>query len=385
MKSPLFVSALLLAIFSISSSVGAVPCGDGTGGATLTTEADLLNPEVVKAISESWNLGQEGVFAGQPDKSGSADRSVQIVYREFTCDPRSSRDAAIVISSGRTEGMVKYQELIYDLNQNGYSVYIHDHRGQGFSSRLYKSDLQLGHVASFDNYVADLNTFVATVVKPKNHKRLYLLAHSMGGCIGSLYIEQHKQDFKAAVLSSPMHEPNAGGFLTRFTCRSKELFVDGDKRYEYAGKKTSYDEAKRQGKHVFDGNELTHSKTRYNRMRDAYEAAEKTRDSAGNLRKVKIGGPSKGWLRQACKGAETARKDAGKIEIPVLVLQAGKDTAVRPGGQDEFCKNLRKGGKAQCMGDKPQPIEGAWHELFIESDKYRKPALSMILNFLAQH
>jgi lysophospholipase len=54
----------------------------------------------------------------------------------------------IVISSGRVECAAKYAELIYDLHQNGHSVFIHDHRGQGLSTRL-KENPQLGYINDF--------------------------------------------------------------------------------------------------------------------------------------------------------------------------------------------------------------------------------------------
>src|SRR3954451_20076293 len=60
-----------------------------------------------------------------------------IRYRVFAPEtPPAVDKGAIVISSGRTEGMVIYQELIYDLQKQGYRVYILDHRGQGFSDHF---------------------------------------------------------------------------------------------------------------------------------------------------------------------------------------------------------------------------------------------------------
>jgi len=43
---------------------------------------------------------------------------------------------AVVISNGRVESYLKYQELIFDLYQQGYSVFALDHRGQGLSDRI---------------------------------------------------------------------------------------------------------------------------------------------------------------------------------------------------------------------------------------------------------
>ena len=91
-----------------------------------------------------------------------------------------------------------------------YSVYILDHRGQGFSGRMVE-DTQIGHVEKFNDYVTDLNTFVLDVAKPANAgQNLFLVAHSMGGCIGSLYIETYTDDIDATILCSPMHQPSTG-------------------------------------------------------------------------------------------------------------------------------------------------------------------------------
>src|SRR5262249_5450299 len=144
---------------------------------------------------------------------------LQIAYRTFVIEDRQYEKGAIVMSSGRTEGLIKYQELIYDLGRQGYSIYIHDHRGQGFSDRVRGlTSSQIGHVESFGQYVADLKQVVDAVVIPGQHKRRFLLAHSMGGAIASLYLEQYANDFAAAVLSSPMHEPSAGWVTLPVAC-----------------------------------------------------------------------------------------------------------------------------------------------------------------------
>ncbi len=65
---------------------------------------------------------------------------------------------AILVVNGRLESYIKYQELAYELFQQGYSVYLYDHRGQGFSGRML-SDPQKGYVQRFADYVTDLKSF----------------------------------------------------------------------------------------------------------------------------------------------------------------------------------------------------------------------------------
>lgn len=310
-----------------------------------------------KVVPYWTTYGRTGEFTG---KDG-----VPIRYMTFT---RNDEKGAVVVSSGRTEGLIKYQELIYDIGRQGYSIYIHDHRGQGFSGRM-TSDREMGYVDSFDDYVDDLKTFVDSVVKQKKHERLFLLAHSMGGAIASLYVERYPDDFTAAILSSPMHKLNAGAWGAEVGCASQILegLLTGMK--EYATKKGPYDDPRdfQEGqKHC-----CTHSKVRYQRVWDSYAKHPEAR----------LGGPSKGWVKAACFGERRARKDADQIRIPVLVLQAGADSVVLAEGQNEFCQNLNRAKPGYC---RLEPIAGAYHELFVESDVYRTPALTKILEFMAE-
>ena len=120
--------------------------------------------------------------------------------------------AAIVISHGFTECMPKYYEMIYYFAKAGYSVYMVEHRGHGFSDRSV-SDMSMVTVNSFDDYVSDLDMFIREIVMKREGSRpLYLYGHSMGGAIAALYLEKHPEVFTKAVLSSPMIEMLYGNF-----------------------------------------------------------------------------------------------------------------------------------------------------------------------------
>jgi len=281
---------------------------------------------------------------------------LDIAYRTFVVD---NAKGIIVISSGRTEGMLKYQEFIYDLTQNGYSVYIHDHRGQGNSARLLK-DTQIGYVNKFDDYVKDLYTFVHTIV-PKS-KKCILIGHSMGGAIASLYIEEHRGDFDALILSSPMHQPElVSSSLSNLACdliERREYDID-----RYAVGEISYDDSDQS----FKNNLLTHSKIRYEITKIAFDIEPQT----------KVGGPSVRWVGEACRGSAKSVENAAQIKIPTLLLQAGQDQIVNKEPQEAFCLKLGE----YCTA---YTIDGAYHELFVEKDSIRKKVLTALLDFIAK-
>jgi len=281
---------------------------------------------------------------------------LNIAYKIFEVQ---NAKATIVISSGRTEGMLKYQELIYDLNRNGYSVYIHDHRGQGNSERLLE-DSQIGHVVKFENYVLDMHQFVKEIVH--KDKKLILLGHSMGGAIASLYVEEYPNDFDALVLSSPMHQPDLiASSITNFACNIIEKRQHDIDRYIIGEK--SYDN----GSVAFNENLLTHSNIRYEISKIAFDIEPST----------KIGGPSVRWIQEACLGSEKSVQNANKITIPVLLIHAQNDMIVNSKPQKEFCKNAGN----YCKGIQ---IDGAYHEILVEDDHMRDKALTAILDFISK-
>jgi lysophospholipase len=276
--------------------------------------------------------------------------------------------AAVVIVNGRTENLLKYQEVVADLVRQKYSVYVYDHRGQGFSGKLLHSEPKKGHVENFDYYVDDLQTFVQQVVKRDPHKTLFVLAHSLGGGVATRHLQRFPGVFAAAALSSPMHQPNAKILISaKSSCRffgqtgtiASSAWAGGIARPYSHG---PYDER----------NSYTHSPDRWARV---LQVEDKYKED------VRIGGPTRGWTAEACAASDAMLAETAKIVTPVLVLQAGEDTAVTPEAQNRFCAALAdKTGRA-CDGGGPQRVEGARHELLIEADRYRVPAMSRILDF----
>jgi lysophospholipase len=276
-----------------------------------------------------------------------------------------SPETAIVISSGRTESFLKYKEFVYDLYLQGYSIFIADHRGQGLSDRVLADETkrQMGHVRDFQDYVRDLRQYYTDFVRPTAHKKHVLLGHSMGGCIASLYLETHNEDFDAAVLCSPMDEL-ALGFLPDLA----RAIIDFDeligREEEYAPNQHGYDEGE-----TFSNKSLTHSEGRWNLMRREY------RDNPA----AKLGGPSVLWVKLAQEAGRTASQGATDVKVPVLLLQAGDDTIVKAAGQLEFRDRLNETHPGFC---RLKLIEGAFHEIFMESDLYRQAAFDLTLDFI---
>jgi lysophospholipase len=108
----------------------------------------------------------------------------------------------VLLFPGRTEYAEKYGRAASDLQTRGYATVAIDWRGQGLADRALP-DRMIGHVEGFAGYQADITSVMRLVGKLGLPKPLYLLAHSMGGCIG-LRALMLGLPVRAAVFSAPM-------------------------------------------------------------------------------------------------------------------------------------------------------------------------------------
>lgn len=89
----------------------------------------------------------------------------------------------VLLFPGRTEYVEKYGRAAADLAARGYDTLTVDWRGQGLADRLL-ADRRVGHVGQFTDYQKDVAAMVAAARALNVPRPYYLLAHSMGGCIG---------------------------------------------------------------------------------------------------------------------------------------------------------------------------------------------------------
>lgn len=314
----------------------------------LTTVKDLKNTSYTEKIEEFYTQGTEGYSQGKVD--------IPINYKIF--EQKNNKEKAILISSGRTEAVIKYKELIYDLYRNGYSIYIHDHRGQGLSGRMTE-DPELGYIDTFQFYIDDMKKFYDQYAKPKGYKNIFLLAHSMGGAIGMTYLEQNPNDFNAAAFSSPMLG------LKPPICRVVKI-LDVEKP-KYAIGESEY----KDDKTTFNGNRLTGSELRYDRMIDAFAKVPQAR----------LGGASYHWIHKSCQQFDYMFYNIDKIKTPFILFSAENEQIVNPNAHQKFISAAQELGKVSVAYE----VEDAQHELLIEKDEQRIKIINETLNFYSQY
>lgn len=279
------------------------------------------------------------------------------IHYNALCAPDAK--AAIVISHGLCECIPKYYEFMYLLYNEGYSVYISEHRGHGYSDRSV-SDMGMVTVNSFDDYIEDFYQVINQVVRKKElQKPLYLFAHSMGGAIGAYFLEKHPDVFSKAVLSSPMIE-----------MLYKDFSDTAVKSLLLAARILGWKDKYMPGEHTYDGrydfeNSCGQSQARYDFMYKMSQEDEHYRCSGAAYR----------WCFAARKTSDYIKAHANEIKIPVLLCQAGKDTLVSNAAQDYFIQRVTNGKKIFFPESK--------HEVFNGTDEIRRKQMDEMLAFWA--
>ncbi|MCF6223904.1 MAG: alpha/beta fold hydrolase [Flavobacteriaceae bacterium] len=313
----------------------------------LTTIKQLQDKTYSKNIEDFYNAGKEGTFNGKAD--------IEIYYKIFE---QENTDKVILISTGRTEATIKYKELVFDLFNNGYSVYIHDHRGQGQSGRMTE-DHDMGYIDDFQYYIDDMKSFYDTYIKPNNYKKTFLLTHSMGGAIGMTYLEQNANDFNAAAFSSPML-----GFAPP-GCTVVKIMAGEKPKYAFGQSKYNDD------KSTFNGNTLTGSQIRYERMIEAFD----------QVPKAKLGGATFQWANKSCQQFDYIFDNVDKLNTPFVLFSAKNEQIVDPSAHQKFIDAAKASGKEHLA----YSVANAQHELLIEKDEQRIETINEILKFYAKY
>lgn len=259
--------------------------------------------------------------------------------------PKGKARGSVVLSTGRTEAIEKYFEVISDLLNRGFVVLCQEWRGQGLSHRDLPDRLK-GHAKGVqpyvDDYAAILAAFEARLPKP-----WLAIGHSMGGCLTLMALAKGQSPkFVGAVLCAPMLGVRAPP-MARLLVAMNMLLGKGS---EYARRPVGnpYEEA-------FEGNVLTHDPVRFARGRALIAANNDLALSA----------PTWGWMDFALTATRYlgVKSNLQGVKIPVVIVSAADDKLVTDTAQRQAAADLPDGRFVS--------VAGAEHEILMETDDRR--------------
>ena len=125
--------------------------------------------------------------------------------------PEIEPRAAVVIVHGAGEHSGRYPHVAARLVADGYAVHALDHRGHG------RSGGARALIDRMDNAVADLDSLVLRVAARHPSAEIFMLGHSMGGCVSLCYVARHQERLAGLILSSPLAALEAASPLMRLT------------------------------------------------------------------------------------------------------------------------------------------------------------------------
>jgi lysophospholipase len=260
---------------------------------------------------------------------------------------KAGEKGTVFLLPGRTECIEKYGRAAGDLVRRGYSVITVDWRGQGLSDRAL-ADPMVGHIDDFAEYQDDLDAVLAEADRAGLPQPYFLMAHSMGGCIG-LRALIRGLPFRAAVFSAPMWGITMAAWLRPVAKVVTAMAGPFGLAHRYApttGPECYLLQV------PFEGNVLTTDREMWAYMRDQVRAVPE----------FGLGGPSLAWLRAALSEcAALAASPAPQVPTICGLGTAEKVVDVPP-------VHLRMAGWANGQLDL---YPGAEHEIMMEGPAVR--------------
>lgn len=338
---------------------------DITAGKNEDNNIQLNNLDNFYISEEMYAEGMKDIvvpYVESRKESGYIDGigDVKLYYEAYKAEDSKG---SIVISHGYTENLEKYKEMTYYFLNSGYNVFGIEHRGHGRSGSLGIADISQIYVNSFNDYIEDFKSFLDEIVVPNsNGQDLMLFAHSMGGAIGSRFLEVYPQYFSKAVLNAPMMEVHTGNipdFIAKVIVNAAVTFGQG-------------------GKYVIGKEPFTPCYSFNSTGTSSENRWTYVNEIINSDKELQRGGASYKWTQESFKATKeiTKKENASKVEIPVLLFQAGDDAYVKPKGQNKFAEYAKNCNLVR--------IENSKHEIYFERDEIQKPYIEQVLNFYNQ-
>jgi alpha-beta hydrolase superfamily lysophospholipase len=258
----------------------------------------------------------EGNFKGM--------RDVGIYYQGWL--PEGNVQAILLIVHGVGEYCGRYTNVVNHFTPLGYAVYGLDHIGHG------KSEGEREVIKRFDDFTEPLMSYIQILTARHPGKPVFIYGHSLGALITLFYLLDHQTDFKGAVISAPLVKiPENISPMTITLCKVLSII------------------APKAGLLGLDTSGLSHDQEvvkAYNNDPLVFHGKITASISAGMLRAM---------IR--------VNEEAGKILLPVFILQGSADRIVDPSGAQLLFDKI---------GSKDKTIKiynGLFHEVHNEPER----------------
>ncbi len=268
--------------------------------------------------------------------------------------PVEAPKGTVLLFPGRTEYIEKYGSAANDLAMRGLCTFAIDWRGQGLADRLVDDPLT-GHVDAFSDYQKDVAAMLRAARELCLPRPYFLLAHSMGGCIGLRAVIEGLP-VQAAAFSAPMWGIQIAPHLrimARLLSNMMPRFGRGH-LLPPGAKPDPYVVAE-----PFEDNLLTTDLRMYEMMRDQIIAHPE----------LGLGGPSYLWLREALgETAHLAMRSAPNL--PCTTWLGSNERIIDPAPVHDRM--------AHWNGGTLEIVPGCEHEVLME----KQPARSQVFGGL---
>jgi alpha-beta hydrolase superfamily lysophospholipase len=261
---------------------------------------------------------QEGFFEGI--------RNTRIYHQCWL--PETEPKAVIMLVHGLGEHSGRYLNIINHFVPMGFAVYGMDHIGHGRSDGIRK------YVDRFEDFIETVKAFFERIQEWQADKPIFLLGHSMGGLIAAVYLLDHQAGLKGAILSGPsVKKPDSISGITVFIAKILGTLMPRLGLVETVPEEVCRDPAVVQ---AYISDPLV------------YKGKTTARLAAEVLKAVK-----------------RISREAGKITLPILILQGGADLIVNPAGAQMLYDSVSSADKETST------YGGLYHEIHNEPEHFK--------------